>query len=117
VLQPLAGLPEAARQRLSQTLLAWLLHQGRREDVAAQLHVHPQTVRYRMGQVRELFGDRLDDPRTVRDLILVLPLDPATDRRPAVAAAQDKPHGVSAPTDRSERRTLSEVAVASLKDA
>ncbi len=32
----------------------WLLHQGRRDDVAAELFVHPQTVRYRMGQLREL---------------------------------------------------------------
>ncbi len=117
VLQPLADLPEAARQRLSQTLLAWLLHQGRREAVAAQLHVHAQTVRYRMGQLRELFGDRLDDPRTVRDLILVLPLYPATDRRPVVTAAQDKPHGVSATTERSEKQTLSEVDVAPAEDA
>jgi DNA-binding PucR family transcriptional regulator len=49
-----------------------LLHQGRRDDVAAALFVHPQTVRYRMGQLRELYGDRLEDPRTVRDLTLAL---------------------------------------------
>ncbi|MDP9118220.1 MAG: helix-turn-helix domain-containing protein, partial [Actinomycetota bacterium] len=40
-------------------------YQGRREDVAASLFVHPQTVRYRMGQLRELYGDRLDDPSLV----------------------------------------------------
>ena len=45
---------------------------GRRDDVAAALFVHPQTVRYRMGQLRELYGDRLDDPDTVRDLTLAL---------------------------------------------
>ena len=44
----------------------------RRDDVAAALFVHPQTVRYRMGQLRELYGDRLDDPATIRDLTLAL---------------------------------------------
>ncbi len=74
VLGPLAHLRPATRQRLSETLRSWLLHQGRRDDVAADLHVHAQTVRYRMGQLRELYGDRLDDPRTVHELVLALPL-------------------------------------------
>ena len=61
VLEPLAELGEATRERLAETLLCWLLHQGRRDEVAAVLHVHAQTVRYRMQQVRELYGDRLLD--------------------------------------------------------
>ena len=72
VLQPLAELPPATQDRLAETLLSWLLHQGRRDDVAADLHVHAQTVRYRMGQVRELYGDRLGDPAVVRGLIIAL---------------------------------------------
>jgi hypothetical protein len=72
VLAPLAELRPATRQKLAETLRTWLLHQGRRDDVAAALFVHPQTVRYRMGQLRELYGDRLDDPDTVRDLTLAL---------------------------------------------
>ena len=71
-LAPLSQLQESTRERLAETLLSWLLHQGRREEVAAELHVHPQTVRYRMGQVRDLFGERLADPATVRDLVLAL---------------------------------------------
>jgi DNA-binding PucR family transcriptional regulator len=71
-LSPLSGLKPDAAERLAQTLRAWLLHQGRRDDVAAELLVHPQTVRYRMGQVRELFGDRLQDPGVVRDLLVAL---------------------------------------------
>ncbi|WP_278258527.1 helix-turn-helix domain-containing protein [Nocardioides convexus] len=35
---------------LRETLRAWLLHQGRRDEVAAALFVHPQTIRYRMNQ-------------------------------------------------------------------
>ncbi len=71
-LAPLNGLRPATRERLEETLRSWLLHQGRRDAVAAELHVHAQTVRYRMGQVRELYGDRLDDPATVLDLLLAL---------------------------------------------
>ena len=47
----------ATRERLEETLRSWLLHQGRRDAVAADLHIHAQTVRYRMGQVRALYGD------------------------------------------------------------
>ncbi|MBC9732586.1 helix-turn-helix domain-containing protein [Nocardioides sp. zg-578] len=71
-LAPLADLRPAAAEKLTETLRSWLLHQGRREDVAADLFVHPQTVRYRLGQLRELYGDRLEDPRTVLGLTLAL---------------------------------------------
>jgi len=71
-LAPMNGLRAGTRQNLEATLRSWLLHQGRRDAVAADLHVHPQTVRYRMGQLRDLYGDRLDDPATVLDLLLAL---------------------------------------------
>lgn len=74
VLEPLSAVRPASAERLAETLRSWLLHQGRRDDVAADLHVHPQTVRYRMTQVRELFGDRLADPGAVRDLVVALAL-------------------------------------------
>ena len=72
VLQPLDGLSPAARDKLTETLRSWLLHQGRREQVATELFVHAQTVRYRMTQLRELYGARLDDPRTVLELTIAL---------------------------------------------
>ena len=71
-LAPLSGLRPGTRERLEDTLRSWLLHQGRRDAVAAELHVHAQTVRYRMGQLRELYGDQLDDPARVLDLLLAL---------------------------------------------
>ncbi|MEU1607665.1 helix-turn-helix domain-containing protein, partial [Micromonospora matsumotoense] len=58
---------------------SWLLHQGRRDDVAADLFVHPQTVRYRMGRLRELYGDRLHEPGTVLDLTVALAFPPGGD--------------------------------------
>jgi hypothetical protein len=72
VLAPLADLTPGARDKLVETLRAWLLHHGRREQIAAQLFVHPQTVRYRMGRLRELYGKRLEDPRTVLELTIAL---------------------------------------------
>ncbi|WP_029434260.1 CdaR family transcriptional regulator [Blastococcus sp. URHD0036] len=74
VLAPLDGVGDTAREKLTETLRSWLLHQGRRDQVAAELFVHPQTVRYRMGQLRDLFGTRLEDPRTVLELTLALAL-------------------------------------------
>jgi hypothetical protein len=71
-LKPLDDLTPAAREKLVETLRLWLLFGGRREAVAAGLFVHPQTVRYRMGQLRELFGDDLDDPLQVLDLVIAL---------------------------------------------
>ena len=42
-----------------ETLAAWLEHQGEVRPAAQQLHVHTQTVRYRVAQLRELLGDRM----------------------------------------------------------
>lgn len=61
-LAPLHSLTPASRERLSQTLNAWLAEQGRLAPVARRLGIHPQTARYRVGRLRELFGDALDDP-------------------------------------------------------
>jgi DNA-binding PucR family transcriptional regulator len=74
-LAPLADLRPVVAEKLTETLRSWLLHHGRRDDVAAALFVHPQTVRYRMGQVRELFGDALDDPARVLELTVALGAD------------------------------------------
>lgn len=72
VLAPLADLRPATAEKLTETLRSWLLHQGRRDEVADELFVHPQTVRYRMGQLRERYGDSLNDPATVLALVLAL---------------------------------------------
>lgn len=76
VLAPLADLRPATAQKLIETLRSWLLHQGRRHDVATDLVVHPQTVRYRLGQLRTAYGDRLEDPKTVLELTLALATEP-----------------------------------------
>ncbi|HEY5149592.1 MAG TPA: helix-turn-helix domain-containing protein [Mycobacterium sp.] len=75
-LAPLQGLRANTAERLTETLRAWLLHQGQRDAIAAALFVHPQTVRYRMNQLRDLYGDRLNDPQTVLELTVALGLLP-----------------------------------------
>lgn len=62
----------AHAHRLAETLLAWLETRGGAPEVAARLGVHPQTVRYRLRQLRELWGDDLDDPDRRFELELVL---------------------------------------------
>ena len=71
-LAPLDGLGEGPRERLVTTLRAWLDRPGQVQAVAAALDVHPQTVRYRLKQLRELFGDRLEDPEARFELSLAL---------------------------------------------
>ena len=54
------------------TLRAWLDHQGEASRAAAELHVHPQTVRYRLARLRELLGGALDTPAGRFELALAL---------------------------------------------
>jgi hypothetical protein len=72
VLAPLADLRPKTAARMRETLRAWLDHPGQVQTVAGRLHVHPQTVRYRVAQLRELFGDTLDDPDARFELSLAL---------------------------------------------
>ena len=72
LLAPLAGQTPASRERLETTLLQWLRHRGAQAAVAAELGVHPQTVRYRMARLRDLLGGLLDDPDARFELELAL---------------------------------------------
>ncbi|WP_207792809.1 PucR family transcriptional regulator [Nocardioides acrostichi] len=71
-LAPLADVRPSTAEKLTETLRAWVLHQGRRDEMAEALFVHPQTVRYRLQRLRELYGDALEDPDTVLALTLAL---------------------------------------------
>ena len=94
-LRPLDGRTAGARARLLETLGSWLDHQGRVPDVARALHVHPQTVRYRLAQLREAFGSALDDPRGRFELALALRAPGAAEPRgaPAAAGGRRRPPG------------------------
>jgi hypothetical protein len=71
-LAPLLDLRPSARERLTESLRAWLDCQGRVDETARALEIHPQTVRYRLNQLREAFGGALDDPRARFELSLAL---------------------------------------------
>ncbi|MFB4309714.1 PucR family transcriptional regulator [Actinomadura sp. GTD37] len=70
-----AGMRPDQRRRLEGTLLEWLATGGTFPEVAARLSVHPQTVRYRMRRLEELFGDRLQDPGWRYETLLALQAD------------------------------------------
>jgi hypothetical protein len=86
-LEPLEERTPSSAERLAETLAAWLDHQGSVPRVAQELRVHPQTVRYRLAQLRELFGERLEDPESRFELMLAL-------------RAADRPRGGEGRADR-----------------
>jgi hypothetical protein len=71
-LAPLASLPQGRRERLTETLRAWLDAHGEVRVAAQALQVHTQTVRYRLDRLRELLGEALDDPNARLELALAL---------------------------------------------
>lgn len=71
-LAPLDGLTERARGRMLETALAYVRHHGNAVAMAGELHVHPQTARYRIARLRELFGEELEDPDARFELELAL---------------------------------------------
>src|SRR5690606_1114562 len=71
-LAPLRALPPGAAARAEETLRAWLDAHGDVTATAAALHVHPQTVRYRLAGLREAFGRALDDPAARLELAVAL---------------------------------------------
>lgn len=71
-LAPLDGMRPPQRERMADTLLAWLESGFNANEAAERLRIHPQTVRYRMRQLEELFGSRLRNPGERFELELVL---------------------------------------------
>jgi DNA-binding PucR family transcriptional regulator len=61
-LAPLAALTPAQQARLVDTLRIWLTTRGTAAQIAEQLGVHPQTVRYRMRILERAFGEQLTRP-------------------------------------------------------
>lgn len=74
-LQPLERAAPSSREALRRTLRSWLVNMGDRRTVAEELFVHPQTVRYRLARLHELFGPALDEPAARLQLLLALGWD------------------------------------------
>jgi hypothetical protein len=60
------------RRRYSETLAVWVQTRCTVAEIAQMLHVHPQTIRYRIRQFEQAFGDRLKDPEARFGLELAL---------------------------------------------
>jgi hypothetical protein len=71
-LASLDSLTPKARQRMSDTALAYVRHGGNSVAMAKELHIHPQTARYRIARLREILGDQLDDPDARFELEIAL---------------------------------------------
>jgi hypothetical protein len=91
VLAPFATLTVKQQLRLAETLLSWLEHNGSTPDIAQALGIHPQTVRYRVGQLAGLFGDRLADPLERLEMQLTLRAHQLLGTRPPEASADGEP--------------------------
>jgi PucR C-terminal helix-turn-helix domain len=92
-LAPLDRLKPAVRDRLAETLLCWLQHGGNANEVAALLHVHPQTVRYRLRRIDELFGGDLRDPDRRFELEMALRARQLLEAGPAGCAPHERVNG------------------------
>jgi PucR C-terminal helix-turn-helix domain len=71
-LRPFREETHSSARRLAETLRWWLALRGSQSAVARELGVHPQTVRYRVRRLRELFGAQLEDPDRRFELELAL---------------------------------------------
>lgn len=71
-LAPLETLTANARARMRETALAYVRQRGNSVEMAAALHIHPQTARYRLARLRDLLGDQLDDPDARFELEIAL---------------------------------------------
>jgi DNA-binding PucR family transcriptional regulator len=72
LLDPLAEQDSARGSELLPTLAAFLSSGGRWAATAAQLHVHVNTLRYRLERVEALTGRNLEDPDDRVDFHLAL---------------------------------------------
>lgn len=72
VLGPLLDLPVARRRPLVETLLTYLQCGDNAVVAAERLHIHEQTVRYRLRRIAELTGGRFSDLADRLDVMLLL---------------------------------------------
>ena len=72
VLGPVLALPAADRDALLDTMRAWFSENGSASAAAARLHMHRNTVHYRLRRVEGLTGRSFTEPSAVGELHLAL---------------------------------------------
>ena len=65
---------------LHETLVAYFDHELDVPATAAELHLHPNSLRYRLTRIEELLGRSLKRPATIAELHMALLADPRTRR-------------------------------------
>ncbi|MCP2338982.1 PucR family transcriptional regulator [Actinomadura rupiterrae] len=73
-LGPLLDARESTRLDLAHTLNACFELRFNATEIGRRLHLHPQTVRYRIRNLHALFGEQLDDPSRHLELHMLLTL-------------------------------------------
>jgi hypothetical protein len=94
-LAPLLGLRPEQQETLAETLLSWLRSAGNARIAARELHVHPQTVRYRLRHLQEMFGEAMNEPTARFDLEIALRARALLGE--ATSAGAERPAGWTAP--------------------
>jgi hypothetical protein len=72
ILGPVLALPEAECDSILTTLGVWFDDQGATSVAATRLHLHRNTVRYRLRRLEELTGRSLTEPTGIAQLYLAL---------------------------------------------
>jgi PucR C-terminal helix-turn-helix domain/GGDEF-like domain len=72
VLGPVLALPQTECESILSTLRVWLDEEGATSEAAAKMHMHRNTVRYRLRRLEELTGRSLAQPSGLAELYLAL---------------------------------------------
>ena len=72
ILGPVLALPEPECESILTTLGVWFADEGATSVAAAHLHMHRNTVRYRLRRLEELTGRSLTQPTGIAELYLAL---------------------------------------------
>ncbi|HEU5026349.1 MAG TPA: helix-turn-helix domain-containing protein [Spirillospora sp.] len=97
----LDGMTPGQQDRLTETLRTWLVTRGTAAEIAELLHIHPQTVRYRMRKIEQTFGEELEDPEARFGIEVALRAAFLRSRRPSPGPRRPSP--VSHPAPRLRR--------------
>jgi sugar diacid utilization regulator len=72
ILGPVLALPESECDNILSTLRMWFAEEGATSVAAEKMHVHRNTVRYRLRRLEELTGRSLGQPTGLAELYLAL---------------------------------------------
>ncbi|MDQ0412248.1 helix-turn-helix domain-containing protein [Mesobacillus stamsii] len=81
VLGPLITYDKSKKGELMPTLFAWLEHNQKAKEAAESLHIHTNTLMYRLKRIEEILGVSLSDSSQFLNIHLAISLYPALKRK------------------------------------